>query len=62
MEDQHLRGEEFVSLLSHEEGKIICARDDELCIMLGGLTASFVKEKPNEVEIQLSSCRLIERR
>lgn len=59
---QHLRGGDFVSLLSHKEEKIICARDDELCIMLGDLTASFVKEKPNELEIHLSSRRLIERR
>lgn len=56
---QHLGRRDFVS---DEEGKIICVRDDELCIMLSGLTEYFAKENPNELQIQLSSCRLIERR
>lgn len=59
---QCLRRREFVSLLSDEKEKIICVRDGELCIMLAGLTESFVKEKPNELQVQLSPCRLIERR
>lgn len=36
--------------------KITCVRDDELYIMLSGLTEYFVKENPNELQIQLSSC------